>query len=98
MLTRVVIVCVVGAVVLVVVVLETLGFQMSKTQKLGLVIGADSAPILCSSDIAGQSKVMCYLRQKSVPLDAPVKHRRREKTSNGKYVRYKPLSNVTKYV
>jgi hypothetical protein len=48
MLTRVVTVCVVGGVVVVVVVLETLGFQMSKTQKFGFVIGADSAPICFS--------------------------------------------------
>jgi hypothetical protein len=49
-LTRVGTVCVVGAVVVVVVVLETLRFQISKTQKLGFVIGADSAPMHFSTD------------------------------------------------
>ena len=43
--TRVVKVGGVGGVVLVDVVLERPGFQMLKTQKLGSVIGADSAPI-----------------------------------------------------
>ena len=36
--------------VVVVVVLERAGFQMSKTQKLGSVIGADSAPSVSNSN------------------------------------------------
>jgi cell division septal protein FtsQ len=43
--TFVVTVCVVGGVVVVVVVLDTLGSQISNTQKFGSVSGADSAPI-----------------------------------------------------
>ena len=72
-LTRVVTVCVVGGVVVVVVVLERLGFQMSKTQKVGSRMGADSAPKQHHSDsqLMVNSASHLYLRQNSVPLDAP---------------------------
>ena len=72
--TRVVTVPVVGGVVVVDVVLDRLGFQISNCQNVGSVIGADSASIQFLFQIISFFLFWFYeiiLRQKSFPLDAP---------------------------
>ena len=69
--TRVVTVPVVGGVVVVVVVLERPGSQISNTQKFLSVIGADSAPSIFRNGKFLERIANLDLRQNSVPLAAP---------------------------
>lgn len=72
-LTLVETVCVVGAVVVVVVVLERPGSQISNCQKAGSVIGDDSASMKVFTMRYINWKESVNLRQKSLPLVAPLK-------------------------
>jgi hypothetical protein len=70
---------VVGGVVVVDVVLDNAGFQISNTQKVELVMGADSASVQqIASFLFFYNKFNSMnLRQKSLPLDAPVRKKKR---------------------
>lgn len=101
----VVVVAVVAGVLVVVVVgtvLERPGSQISKTQKLGSVIGADSAPIYTNS--YGKALLdkyhhlhmlaVSYLRQNSVPLDAPTRNDKNNRTDSISSYHYQMLHNT----
>ena len=84
-ITRVVTVTVVPGVVVVVVVLERPGSQMLNRQKVGSVRGSDSAPSMFNNHSSRTIKTVYMntenLRQKSVPLDAPIKTKDRSLSS-----------------
>ena len=90
-------VCIVGGFVVVEVVLDSSGFQISNTQKIGLVIGADSASTYTQTFTFSSSswqKEIHTTEIKSLPLDVPeIKiHKKKKKTSENSSI---PLSNVT---